>query len=91
MSAKGFQFLESLGSQEIRNVAYREGFALIGTHGKNEVNERKAEDNKETVSVTQVFHLVAPKKVNMLVVVPPMWKQEGTVYTITDLLQGIKP
>ena len=91
LSEKGFEFLEGLGSQEIRKLTYRDGFALIGTHGKNEVNEMKAEDKKETVSVTQVFHLVPPKKVNMLVVVPPMWKQEGTIYTITDLLQGIKP
>ena len=41
-----------MGSQQIDNVDYREGFAFIGVLGRKQALEKRAKDEKDTVSVT---------------------------------------
>ena len=52
MSTKIKQWFKDMGSQQIDNVDYREGFAFIGVLGRKQALEKRAKDEKDTVSVT---------------------------------------
>lgn len=52
LSKKCKQWFKDMGSQEIDNVEYREGFAFIGVLGRNQALEKRAKDEGDTVSVT---------------------------------------
>ena len=45
-----------MGSTEIHNLKYREGFVFLGTIGnKNQAYEKRASSLKEEVSLTQII------------------------------------
>lgn len=44
-----------MGSKEIWNLDYRQGFAFIGITGRKEFKEVRAFERKEAVTVTQVY------------------------------------
>ena len=48
-----------MGSEEIWQLAFGQGFAFIGIHGETEANEKRATLKEPKVSVTQVFILNA--------------------------------
>ena len=66
LSEKAKAWLKALGSKEISNVGYRQGFAFIGRSGDNALeyegatgqyaaNEKRASSSKDQVQVTQLF------------------------------------
>ena len=55
LSPQAKQWFEKLGSKEISQLEYRQGFAFIGVAGRTEANEQRAVDRKDRASVTQVF------------------------------------
>lgn len=57
LSHRAKVWFAQMGSTEIWDIGYREGFAFIGISGVREAHERKAIEGKETVSVTQIFQL----------------------------------
>lgn len=59
LSKTGKQWFADLGSKEIWNLEYRQGFAFVGLSGKVEANEKRALDIKDRVRVTQVFQINA--------------------------------
>ena len=44
-----------MGSREIWNLKYRQGFAFVGMKGKQKANENRRKDRADEVFVTQVF------------------------------------
>ena len=42
LSLKGKQWFAKMGSKEIGNIDYREGFSFIGISGRNNAVEKKA-------------------------------------------------
>lgn len=59
MSEAAKQWLEDLGSTEIRNLKYRCGFAFIGVKGGKEVNEKRGNAPTDQVAITQIFQVDA--------------------------------
>ena len=58
LSDKAISWLKDMGSAEIENLGYRDGFAFVGVMGDGEVNEKWSADvAKVPVSVTTVFKL----------------------------------
>ena len=60
LSDKAKTWLMGLGSKEISNVGYRQGFAFIGRNSNQPselgaVNEKRANSSKDQVQVTQLF------------------------------------
>ena len=58
LSKKAKEYFVSLGSTEIWNLSYRQGFAFIGVHGKADCQEKRAINLKDSVSVTRIFQCV---------------------------------
>ena len=48
-------WFQSMGSMEIYNVGYREGFVFIGTNGRRTAMEKRAFDPTDTVMITKAF------------------------------------
>ena len=59
LSLRGRQWFANMGSKEIWNLGYRQGFAFIGISGREEVNEKRAIQTEDQVSVGQLFHFNA--------------------------------
>lgn len=57
LSEKGKLWFEELGSTEIRNLEYRQGFAFIGISGKTTCHEKRAQNPEDEVNITQIFHI----------------------------------
>ena len=56
MSQKVKDWFKSMGSSQIGNLKYREGYAFIGINGvKNGNFEKKAENAKDEVSLQQMY------------------------------------
>ena len=51
------KFFEDLGSKELKNLEYRQGWALIGIYGKKAAHEKRAIQKNCEVSVTDIFLL----------------------------------
>ena len=55
LSEKSKSWFTAMGSQEIRKVAYREGFAFIGIKGKTVAHEKRGGVEKSPAFVSQIF------------------------------------
>ena len=44
-----------MGSKEIHQLKYREGFSFIGILGKRKANEKRANDKRDQVTAAQIF------------------------------------
>ena len=55
MSQQAKQWLADMGSQEVWNLQYRDSFAFIGVHGRNEAVEKRSAQGDGPASVTQVY------------------------------------
>ena len=55
ISLEAMKWFVGMGSQEIKKLAHRQGFAFIGVNGIVKANEKRASLPKEEVSVTQIF------------------------------------
>ena len=55
LSNKSKCWFADMGSQEIWNLGYRQGFAFIGIMGEKKANEMRALESYQTVSVTQIL------------------------------------
>lgn len=55
LSENGKQWFANMGSKEIWNVQYRQGFTFIGLSGKNEAHEKRATRKEDQVSITDIF------------------------------------
>lgn len=51
------QFFADMGSTEIWNLKYREGFAFIGIKGRKECQEQRTVKVEDCVSATQIFKM----------------------------------
>ena len=51
MSQKVKDWFKQMGSSEIGNLKYREGYAFIGINGVANGNEKKAQNEKDEVSL----------------------------------------
>lgn len=49
LSKKCKQWFADMGSKEIWNVEYRQGFSFIGILGRNKVNEKRAIEKSEPI------------------------------------------
>ena len=58
MSEKGKKWFEDMGSLEIKELGYRQGFAFIGQFGKQVCVERKAKYYKDKVFAAEIFEVV---------------------------------
>lgn len=50
------KWFASMGSNEIWNLGYRCGFVFIGKLGKKDAVEKRAEEEGEEVSLSQIAH-----------------------------------
>ena len=51
------EWFKSLGSKQIWNLKYRQGFALIAISGnKEEIYEKRAQDKNDYVHLSQIIH-----------------------------------
>lgn len=57
LSQKGKQWFAQMGSNEIWKLGYRQAFAFIGIGSGRGVNERRAVQEADEVSVTQMFEI----------------------------------
>ena len=55
ISLAAMQWFIGMGSKEIKKLGHRQGFAFIGVNGTERANEKRAELQKEEVSVSQIF------------------------------------
>lgn len=57
LSDKAKQWFEQMGSKEIRNLEYRQGFSFIGVAGRTTPEEKRSTNLEESVSVTKMFNI----------------------------------
>ena len=57
MSDLGKKFFSAMGSKEIFNLQYRQGWSFIGITGRKESNEKRATKLVPQVSCTSVFEV----------------------------------
>lgn len=50
-------WLANMGSSEVWNLEYRQGFAFVGVSGRFQAAEKKAESKFDQVTVTQIFQI----------------------------------
>lgn len=56
LSQYGKQWFANMGSVEIWNLEYRQGFAFVGISGRKEFYEKRATDLKDRVVITKLFN-----------------------------------
>ena len=66
LSRKGKEFFAHMGSEDIWDLEYREGFAFIGVTGGKDSHDRRAPDSKRKVIVDYVFLMKDPRKAGEL-------------------------
>ena len=54
LSSKGKQWFIDMGSKEIENVEYRQGYAFIGKFGQTDCTEKRAIPTSSQVSISQI-------------------------------------
>ena len=57
LSLKAKYWFQRMGSKEIWNLGYRQGFSFIGVIGRRDAVERRARAKKDRVSIAQLFKL----------------------------------
>ena len=65
------QWFADMGSKEIENLRYRQGFAFIGIRGRpGSALEQRAKQQTDKVSVSQIFQIMVKFKKEEILVDP---------------------
>ena len=63
---KGKTWFQRMGSKEIANLKFRQGFAFIGVYGRNECTEERSILRKDRVFTQKTFRLKCNDDTEML-------------------------
>ena len=61
LSQKARHFFAKMGSKEIWNLAYRQGYAFIGISGRKDGQDKRSPGANGEVAVSQVFLVDSPE------------------------------